>query len=302
MWPKHVLMVTPEHFEIAYAINPHMVDKGGELKRIDKTLAWKQWNQLKTTFETLGLQVSVFEGQPHLPDMVFCANPIFPFLKNNRTEFVCSNMLSPFRRNEVEYFARHINKNNHELYKLPEKFNFEAMGDALWNYETGEIFGGYGFRTDIHAYEVLEQITGAKVIRLKLINETFYHTDTALCIVDKDTALVVAEAFNEASLETLRLKFKNIIWVPIEEAQNHLAANACSVDGHHVIVEKNAPLVRAQLQKLGYSTHVVDTSEYVKSGGSLFCMKLMMWDKLENFETVPTPDVSLEQHELYSFL
>lgn len=282
MWPKHVMMVSPDFFDITYAINPHMVDKTGRLKRIDKTLATEQWQSLKNTFEKLGVHVSVVDGKTNLPDMVFCANPLFPFLKNGRTQFICSNMYSRFRRAEVDHVAEWVTANNHELYKLPETYRFEGMGDALWNYETGEIYGGYGFRTEKDAYDHVEAITGAPVIRLKLVNESFYHLDTALCIVDKKTAIVVREAFSEESLEKIKMKFLNIIWAPPTEAHHYLAANACSVDGHNILVERNAVHLRAQLQILGYATHTIDTSEFLKAGGSIFCMKLQLWNQLHH--------------------
>lgn len=285
MWPKHVMMISPEFFDIAYAINPHMIDKSGQLKQVDKNRAVRQWNDLKDKFESLGIKVSVLAGQENLPDMVFCANPIFPFLKNNQMQFICSNMHSPFRRAEVEYVASHLSHNNYEVYKLPDAFRFEGMGDAIWNYDTGEIFGGYGFRTEKSAYSHIEDITGASVIRLQLINEDYYHLDTALGILDQSTAVVVPGAFSEESLDTLRAKFKNIIWTTPSEAHDFLAANICSVDGQNVLVEKNAIHLQSELTRLGYTTHAIDTSEYIKSGGSIFCLKLQMWNSVDSLQT-----------------
>lgn len=278
MWPRHVIMVDPQFFDVKYAINPHMLDSSGQLKIIDKPLALKQWLELKTTFESLGISVSVFKSVENLPDMVFIANPLFPFLKNQKTHFIRSQMLSSFRTLEVDAVAQIIHQNNHELYDLPDKLNFEGMGDAIWNYETQEIYGGYGFRTHKNAYDALEKITGSPIVRLNLINDAFYHLDTALCIVNSNTAIVVRSAFSEESLEKLQMKFINIIWVNEKEAQSFLAANACSVDGQNIIVEKNAVLLSSQLRKQGFTVHPVDTSEFIKSGGSLFCMKLQTWD------------------------
>ena len=34
-----VLMVSPEHFEVVYAINPHMTNEKGELNTVDRDLA-----------------------------------------------------------------------------------------------------------------------------------------------------------------------------------------------------------------------------------------------------------------------
>lgn len=290
MWPKHVIMVTPQYFDISYAINPHMITQDGQLKSVDKDRAQAQWLQLKNTFETLGLQVSVFEGQQQLPDMVFCANPLFPFTKNNRTHYIASNMHSAFRKEESACFTQWVTHNNREVFRLPETIKFEGMGDALWNYSTQEIYGGHGFRTSPEAYNYIEAITGHPVIKLQLINENFYHLDTALAIIDASTAVVVPEAFSEESLDKLKMKFKTLIFTDHQEAQSYLAANACSVDGKNVLVEKNALQLKKDLQSHGYKTHDICTSEYLKSGGSIFCMKLLTWEPLQqygDFKTQP---------------
>lgn len=296
MWPKHVIMVTPQHFDISYAINPHMMTQDGQLKSVDKTLAQAQWMQLKKTFQNLGLEVSVFDGVPQLPDMVFCANPLFPFTKNNRTHYIASNMHSAFRTKESSHFARWVNQNNREVFHLPETIKFEGMGDALWNYSTQEIYGGHGFRTSPEAYNHIEAITGQSVIKLQLINENFYHLDTALAIIDGSTAVIVPEAFSDESLDKLKMKFKTLIYADPTEAQSYLAANACSVDGKNVIIEKNAVQLKKDLQYYGYKTHDVSTSEYLKSGGSIFCMKLLTWEPLyQNLDVTMKTHINLDE-------
>ena len=79
-WPTRVLMVDPTHYDIHYAINPHMVDKTGNLNKVNRAAAKKQWTDLKKIFEQLKLKVEVLKAEESLPDMVFCANQTFPFL------------------------------------------------------------------------------------------------------------------------------------------------------------------------------------------------------------------------------
>lgn len=275
MWPKNVLMVTPDFFDVTYAINPHMVDSTGALRRVDIPKAHLQWNQLKNGFEQQGLQVHTLCGTENLPDMVFSANQMFPFYKNNRVQFVLSRMKSAQRQQEVEFFQAWLQQKNIEFYKLPEGLSFEGMGDAVWNYEAGEIFGGHGYRTDPAVYDWLSDLTGVPITRLCLINDKFYHLDTALCVLNRDTALYVAEAFSSESVDKLKMKFKNLLAVPVDEAEGTLAANACSLDGRRVFVEAHAFFVQNQLRKLGFEVLSFDTSEFLKSGGSIFCLKLL---------------------------
>lgn len=275
MWPRRLLMVDPHFFDVTYAINPHMTNVDGTLKTVDKNLARSQWSALCEGYKNFGLQVEIVSGQPNLPDMVFCANQMFPFIKNGRTQFIMSCMKSPLRQDEVVYFQEWLQHQNMEYYILPEGLSFEAMGDAVWNYETQEIYGGYGFRTDPQVYNWLERVTDTPVIRLHLVDSRFYHLDTALSILNANTALVVREAFSQESYEKLQMKFKNLWMVSEKEAEKCLAANACSLDGRNVFVEKQAMGVQTLLRENGFRVHTYDTSEYLKAGGSIFCLKLM---------------------------
>src|SRR4051812_33039583 len=92
-WPKRVLMVTPDHFRVDYAINAYMLDSNGKLQNIDQARARQQWENLKNTFISLGLSVEVLPGQPGFPDMVFCANQTLPFPdKTDKMQLIFSRM------------------------------------------------------------------------------------------------------------------------------------------------------------------------------------------------------------------
>jgi len=275
MWPKNILMVIPNQFEIKYSINPYMKDNDGRLKVVDKNRAEEQWQGLKELYLDLGLRVETLPGVAGLPDMVFCANPFFPFMRGDRLQIILSRMNSPFRQKETEIIKEWALKKNIECYELPDDISFEGMGDALWNYESQEIYGGYGFRTDRRAYDHIEAITGRPVIRLKLIDDRFYHLDTCLCILNGDAALAVREAFTEEGWDVLRLKFKNLIEVPLSEAMESFAANACSIDGTNVVMQSGANATRLKLLAAGFKVHIAETSEFIKAGGSVFCLKML---------------------------
>ena len=56
---RKVMMVSPRHFDIQHAINPHMQSSDGKQNVVNKALAEQQWRDLKATYEKLGLSVSV---------------------------------------------------------------------------------------------------------------------------------------------------------------------------------------------------------------------------------------------------
>lgn len=276
-WPQTVLMVSPDHFDIEYSINPHMVDDDGKLNQVDRAEAQKQWQHLKDTFTRLGLDVEVLPGQAGLPDMVFCANQTFPFMKDEKKSVLLSRMFSEQRQSEVAYFKAWAKERNWQVFEWPEAESFEGMGDALWDYDNGQVYGGYGFRTSPKIYSYLEKLLGKKVITFELQDPRFYHLDTCLSLLGQGYAAYVPEAFTPEGLRTLEESFENTLVVPIEEAKKQLAGNMCSVNGKDIILQKGTPKTQKALKEAGFQTHEVETSEFIKSGGSVFCMKQLLF-------------------------
>lgn len=268
-------MVSPQYFDVEYAINPYMTSHDGQLHKIDRKKAQNQWEDLKNAYSKLGYSVSVLDGVEKLPDMVFSANQSFPFLNSqNKPAVIISNMRSEFRQPETKYFEKYYSKNGYEVHFL-EKSSFEGNGDALIRPDTNEIYGGYGFRTDKNVYKDVARITGYEVFPLELKSEYFYHLDTCFSFLNKDTVAIVEEAFSSEGLNLLREKFKNIIKIDIEEAKNNFAGNCHCPDGKNVLLHKGSEKLKSELRKKGFNTIELDTSEYMKSGGSVFCMKMM---------------------------
>ncbi|MES2965175.1 MAG: arginine deiminase-related protein [Bdellovibrionota bacterium] len=275
--PKHILMTTPTGFRIAYAINPHMLDEQGKLKVVDGTKAREQWQALHDLYLKLGFQVSVVEGREQFPDIVFAANPTFPFLdREGRACVVMARMHSKFREGEIEIYRDWAQAQGLRIHGLSGGA-FEGCGDAIWNFETGEIFGGHGFRTEKAIYSELERITGAKIHLLHLTDPRFYHLDTCLVILNAKSAAYVPEAFSPAALETLETSFENLLRISIDEAVDGFAGNAFCPDGKNVVLQAgNTDLTKA-LRDHGFVVHEVETGEFIKSGGSVFCMKQQFW-------------------------
>ena len=275
-WPKTLLMVSPEYFTVEYSINPHMVDAKGQLNKVDHKLAQQQWQDLKRTFESTGLEVKVLDGAEGLPDMVFCANQTFPFYKNGEKHLILSQMHSEKRQPEVKFFKDWADHQGYQTHSL-ENENFEGMGDALWNYESGQLFAGYGFRTSPQAYEQIEKIIEQKITTFELKDPRFYHLDTCLAILNKTTAAFVREAFTPEGMVTLENSFHSLIEVPSSEANKQLAANMCCVNGRDIVIQKGASQTVQRLENHGFRVHEVETGEFIKSGGSVFCMKQLLF-------------------------
>ncbi len=275
--PGKILMTSPQYFSVEYVINPHMA---GNIGTVNFKNAVHQWETLVRTYTDLGFQVEKLEGVRGLPDMVFCANQCLPFhdpVKNENGLFL-SIMHADQRKEEVQYYREFFRRRNYTIHKMPASIsNFEGMGDALWHSGRFLLWGGYGFRSDLKAYEFISDEIGVDVIALSLSDPDFYHLDTCLSMLTEDTCLVYREAFDERGLELIDKLFDNVISAPEDEARKLFAVNAHCPDGKNVILQMGCDVTGEKLQDAGLNPVFVDTSEYIKSGGSVFCMKQAYW-------------------------
>jgi len=273
-----VLMAEPTFFEVVYAINPFMKDASGKLHQVDKPRAQAEWNQLVRTFLDLKLRVFTLPAVEGLPDLVFTANQSFPFWNpsTQRYEIILSKMRSPQRQNEVAHLERFWSQQGLTLHKLQHSGAFEANGDAIFSPEHGLVFGGFGSRTDKEVYDELSLRFGLNVVRLKLCSKDFYHLDTCFSILSKDVVAIQPEAFSPVGQQLIRSIFSKVIEIPYEENLKYFCGNSFCPDGKNVVLQKGSPTFSQELSKLGFSLWEVETGEFMKSGGSVFCLKLFV--------------------------
>ncbi|WGL59308.1 arginine deiminase-related protein [Pigmentibacter sp. JX0631] len=281
-YANRVMMVSPAYFNVENPINAHMRQSDGSLHKLDKNLAVEQWYNLKATYEKLGFNVFVVDPVDELPDMVFCANQSFPYLDScGNFNAVLSNMFNDTRNEEVSYINSFLIGQGYETHRIASRtlgYYFESMGDALWLPGYRFILGGYGFRTDKRIYQFLSETTNAPIAIFELKHPKFYHLDTCLSILDDKTALACKDAFTNEGWQLLNKIFPKVVEVPLHEADSPgFACNAHCPDRRHVIIQKNCVQTNSNLKAAGFIPVEVDTSEFIKSGGSVFCMKLMFF-------------------------
>lgn len=281
-YARTIFMVDPEFFEVVDTINPHMQDASGKLNVVDRTAARQQWQTLHDTYVKLGLKVTVIPGVKGLPDMCFAANQALPFVtRDGKKVALASRMRHPSRKPEVEPYCRGLQQLGYEIVTLDvtdPDVAFEGMGDALWVPGKRVLCGGFGPRTDKSVYEKIEHQLDCQVIPLQLLHPRFYHLDTCLSIINETTAVAYLEAFTPADQKILRDWFPNLIALSLEEADSpHFAGNCHSPDGVHVIFQENNPSFSEKISRAGLKPVPVPTSEYIKSGGSVFCLKMALF-------------------------
>jgi len=276
MLPHKVLMCKPDYFDVTYYGNEFMKDNIG---KTDKAEAMRQWKSLKEIYGSLGYEVALIPPAEGLVDMVFTANQSLPFLdQQGGKNVILSKMKNEQRQNEVKYFREYYDKLGYKIHELPDDVKyFESMGDCVIDFTRNILFGGHGFRTDEITYDYIADYTNFNIVKLKLINPFLYHLDTCLSVLNKDTAVIAEDAFDTQSLTTLKSYFQNIIIADTQENLKYFVCNCHCPDGKNVIVQSGSIKFKEDIKKSGFSLIETETAEFIKSGGSVFCMKLMLY-------------------------
>lgn len=260
---RHYLMCAPNHFEVAYAINPWM----DTANPVDVERARLQWEVLRNTYLSLGHRVDLIEPVAGQPDMVFAANG--GLVVGGRA--YGAKFRFPERAAEGGAYTSWIRQHGIDVVE-PTQTN-EGEGDFL---ALGSmILAGTGFRTSLAAHIEAADAVDRPVVSLELIDPRFYHLDVAIAVLDDGNGPAPAEiayypgAFSRHSQRTLRDLFPDAV-ICSEADARVLGLNAVS-DGRHVVLPSAATGLAESLRDRGYTPVPVDLGEYMKSGGGVKC-------------------------------
>jgi N-dimethylarginine dimethylaminohydrolase len=256
------LMCPPDYYTVSYAINPWMSPSDNP---VDTALAMRQWEQLRGAFTSLGHTVRTITPDAGLPDMVFAANGGCVV----GGKVLGARFRHPQRAAEGPAYLRWFAGQGYPVVAEPRAVN-EGEGDLVFSGRA--ILAGHGFRTDPEVREELTELFGLPVISLRLVDPRFYHLDTALVVLDEDTAAYYPPAFDDAGRAALASHFAELIEAKDEDAEV-LGLNAVS-DGRHVVLPERATGLAAQLAAAGFEPVGVDLSEFLKAGGGPKCCTL----------------------------
>jgi N-dimethylarginine dimethylaminohydrolase len=189
----------------------------------------------------------VIDPVPGLPDMVFAANGATVM----DGTVLGVRFRYPQRAAEAGAYLDWFRSHGWTPVREPAYVN-EGEGDVLVAGDT--VLAGYGFRSDLDAAGELTEVFGRPVVSLRLVDERFYHLDTALCVLDSSTAMYYPAAFDDAGRAALASVFDELIEAKDEDAE---------VLG----------LARS-LRSRGFEPVPVDMSELLKAGGGAKCCTL----------------------------
>ncbi|MDQ7907095.1 amidinotransferase [Phytohabitans sp. ZYX-F-186] len=255
------LMCPPEHYEVAYAINPWMDTS----TPVDSELALKQWERLRETLSGLGHTVHVLAPAPYLPDMVYAANGALT------VDGVAYGARFKYAQRTAEAAAhRAFYEAGGWEFRAPAQTN-EGEGDFAYLPAAygGLILAGYGFRTEPAAHAEAQDVLGRPVVSLRLVDPRFYHLDTALAPLDDRAVAYYPGAFSAASQRVLRQLFPDAVLA--DEADAYAFGLNLVSDGRNVVLNSEATGMARKVEAAGYAPVLVELSELKKGGGSVKC-------------------------------
>jgi N-dimethylarginine dimethylaminohydrolase len=263
-----ILMCSPDHFEVAYVINPWME---GHRAKTNGTLASKQWVDLRIIIEKHA-DIVLEPPQRNLPDMVFTANAGLVFGKT----VIVSRFRSAERQGEEPHNHAWFAANGFEILDWPQDLVFEGAGDALFDRGQELLWAGHGFRSDAAVPALLQERLQYKTAALRLIDPRFYHLDTCLCPLTGGYLLYYSGAFDDKSralIETLVPSDKRIA---AEEADAlKFCCNAVDLDTH-IVMNDASEALQGRLRGAGFTPVITALSEFMKAGGSAKCLTLKL--------------------------
>lgn len=269
-----LLFSDPTHFRVEYKINPYMeptVDvKQARSNWVETIRKTRQYTFVQTvdyeTFITSNVPIS------HLPDVVFVANHALP-LPNGK--YILANLKPDERKDEPQYFDQWATHNGYNVVDLKPGIDFEGQGDSKWHPKKNLLWVGYGQRTDKKAVEEIKQHTNATVIGLELTSPLYYHLDVCFTALDKDSVIIIPEAFTNEAYEKINSVFQTVYHVP-QVDYDTMGGNSSRIAEDTIMIDyKNEQTIQL-LEDYGYDVVSVDTTEFQKSGGSVDCLSIRL--------------------------
>ncbi len=258
---RHYLMCPPTFFDVSYRINPWMHPGSG----VSQSRAMQQWTTLRQAFVDAGHVVDVIEPVEGLPDMVFSANG--GLVIGGRA--VAARFRFQERAAEPLAYERWFADAGLRSLGPTSAVN-EGEGDLL---VVGDlVLAGTGFRTHLEAHAEISSLLARPVVSLDLVDDRYYHLDTALAVLADDEVAYFPEAFSRRSQALLLDLFPTAILATAGDAAA-FGLNAVS-DGRRVFLPAGATEFERQLVDRGFETHPVDVSELLKAGGGVKCCTL----------------------------
>lgn len=271
------LMTDPEHFQVAYAINPWMRPAAWSADpAAHARVARAGWLALKSALEHTGAEVEIMGGVAGLPDLVFPANAAvvldgralvarFRHAERAGESPLFHSALEGLRRQGVLA----------EVADIKDGFQ-EGAGDCIWDANRRLFWAASGPRSTPDSLKVIADYFAKPVVHMPLATEAYYHLDTCFCPLSGGEILYYPPALTPEALRALHEHTSpdQRIAATDKDAEG-FCVNAVSL-GRKLIMARPGAELHDRLAARGYDVVGVDLEPFMLSGGGAFCMTLRL--------------------------
>jgi len=265
--------------------NVWMQELEEEALKVNKGVAYRQFLDLYQ-FVAGNSLAYILPATGNFQDLVYVANLgiYLPHIKDSNN-IIMANFTSEPRQGEEKVGKPFFESMDYEVHMCP--FKWEGEADLKYLYDNVYI-GGYGIRSDIKAYEWMEEKFGMKIIKLEMVDEYLYHLDCSIFPLTKEKTLVCTELYNDDELAELS-QHTTVIDIGIDDTLNGIA-NSVRLGNTILCASNISEMTRADenfeaekakintLEKIcfneGLEPVFFNLSEYMKSGAMLSCMMM----------------------------
>jgi N-dimethylarginine dimethylaminohydrolase len=256
-----------------------------EALKVNKGVAYRQFLDLYQ-FVAGNSLAYILPATGNFQDLVYVANLgiYLPHIKDSNN-IIMANFTSEPRQGEEKVGKPFFESMDYEVHMCP--FKWEGEADLKYLYDNVYI-GGYGIRSDIKAYEWMEEKFDMKIIKLEMVDDYLYHLDCSIFPLTKEKTLVCTELYNDDELAELS-QYTTVIDIGIDDTLNGIA-NSVRLGNTILCASNISEMTRADenyetekakintLEKIcfneGLEPVFFNLSEYMKSGAMLSCMMM----------------------------
>ncbi len=272
------MLVSPDEFKVG-GCDDNRFAHGADT--VIRTKAKYQHERISLMLSSLEKEVKVFPGKS--PDDVFPNNV---FATNKSRQLIVGNMANEVRKSEANRgdIISWFRGDGFEVKKMSSftQQAAELTGSLIIDHQKNIGFCGLSGRCHEDALEPMRDAFGLNAIYAFPIN--IYHTNVGMSVLAGRFCVLCPDMFERREDAEAILKFYPDHLVLEEEQMNRFVGNIIAVREDIVAISQTAYFGlrdegRKLLNKSGFSLTFTDISELEKSGGSIRCAIMEIFDE-----------------------
>lgn len=222
----------------------------------------------------------------HIPDFVFFASGGLSLPRLPEPVVILPSMKYKIRQAELPYDKAIFDRLKIKTYQLPKGIVFEGKAEVAWFHGGTVLLHGYGYRSTRESVFALQRllekiyrsygVNPPRCISLRLKSPRTYHLDLALLPYSDTECCIKAGIFDSHQVNLLRTVLEK---VTVLQSSDPFVMNGIVLETKILMSKLQDPSLKQTLQSLTKKKIVeVDVSEFQKSGGSVACLVLPIYD------------------------